>query len=77
MTQDERWLERYNEIKRFIETNRRTPSKYNDVERGKFVNWLKHNKKLYNNGELKDERVEKFKELLALADVYRRKNQWV
>ena len=37
---------------------------------------LKHNKKLYNSGDLKPERVEKFKELLALTEVYRRKNQY-
>lgn len=28
MTQDERWLVRYNEVKSFIETNHRNPSKY-------------------------------------------------
>ena len=28
MTQDERWLARYNELKTFIETNKRNPSKF-------------------------------------------------
>lgn len=28
MTQEERWLARYNEVKNFIETNHRNPSKY-------------------------------------------------
>ena len=27
MTQDERWLDKYNEVKLFIETNKRNPSK--------------------------------------------------
>lgn len=77
MTQDEIWKNRWQAVVDFIKVNKRMPSKYDAEERGLYVNWLKHNKKLYNNGELKDERVEKFKELLALADVYRRKNQWV
>ena len=32
--------------------------------------------KLYNNGEMKVERVERFKELLDMCERYRRKNQW-
>ncbi len=28
MTQDERWLAKYNEVKTFIETNHRNPSKH-------------------------------------------------
>lgn len=76
MTQDERWLEKYNEVKEFIETNQRNPSKHSDEERGRYLNWLKHNKKLYNSGELKGERMEKFKELLELSEKYKRVNQW-
>jgi hypothetical protein len=41
------------------------------------LNWLKANRKALNAGKLKAERVEKFKELLALTEIYRRKNQWV
>ena len=76
MTQEEKWFTKYSEVKNFIETNKRNPSKYDDTERGLYVNWLRHNKKLFNSGELKPERVEKFKELLALTEVYRRKNQY-
>ena len=76
MTQDERWIVRYNEVVAFIETNKRNPSRYDDTERGLYCNWLKHNKKLYNNGELKPERVEKFRKLLELTELYRRKNQY-
>ena len=33
MTQDERWMARYNEVKEFIEREHRNPSRY-DEERG-------------------------------------------
>lgn len=77
MTQDERWLARYNEVKTFIEVNRRNPSRYDDEERGLYCNWLKHNKKLYAAGKLKEDRVTGFKELLELAELYKRKNQYI
>ena len=76
MTQDERWLAKFNEVKTFIETNNRNPSKYEAEERGKYCNWLRHNKKLYNSGELKEERVEKFKELMVLSEKYKHINQY-
>lgn len=77
MTQDERWLAKYNEVKTFIVTNKRNPSRYDATERGLYCNWFRHNKKQLNAGTLKLERVEKFKELLGLMERYRRKNQWV
>lgn len=67
MTQEERWLEKYNEVKAFIETNHRNPSKHNPEERYKYCNWIKHNKKLLNSGEMKIERVGFFKRLLSLC----------
>ena len=76
MTQDERWLKRYEEVVGFIETNKRNPSKYDAEERGSYYTWLKHNRKQMNAGMLKPERVEKFKELLALCEQYKRKNQY-
>lgn len=76
MDQETRWLTRYNEVKVFIETNKRNPSKHNDVERGQYLNWLKHNRKLYAAGFLKEDRVEKFRELLALCEKYKRVNQY-
>lgn len=76
MTQDERWLERYNEVVKFIEKNKRNPSRYDDEERGLYLNWMKHNKKLYNSSMLKFERVEKFKELMTLMEKYRHVNQY-
>ena len=76
MTQEERWITRYQELRNFIEKEHRNPSKYDDTERGLYYNWLRHNVKLYNNGEMKEERVERFKELLEMCERYRRKNQW-
>lgn len=76
MTQDERWLERYNEVINFIETNHRNPSKYEDTERGLYVNWIKHNKKLMKAGELKEPRLGMFQELMDLSEKYRRVNQY-
>ena len=34
MTQEERWNKRYEEVKSFIEANKRNPSKYVPEERG-------------------------------------------
>ena len=76
MTQDEKWQKRYNEVKAFIETNKRNPSKYDAEERGAYYTWLKANRKVMNAGKMKAERAEKFKELLAMTEQYRRKNQW-
>ena len=76
MTQDERWQKRYEEVKAFIETNHRNPSKHDEEERGKYINWIKANRKALNAGKMKPERVEKFRELLAMTEQYRRKNQY-
>ena len=76
MTQDERWQKRYEEVKAFIETNHRNPSKHDEEERGKYINWIKAKRKALNAGKMKIERVEKFKELVALTEQYRRKNQY-
>ena len=75
MTQDDRWITRYEEVKTFIETNKRNPNKHR-IEEHDMLNWLKANRKQLNADGLKPERVEKFKELLALTEVYRRKNQY-
>lgn len=76
MTQDELWQSKWQEVMTFIETNKRNPSKHNDEERGKYLNWLKHNRKVYTAGEMKQERIEPFKKLLELSEQYRHKNQY-
>jgi hypothetical protein len=75
MTQDEKWMARYKEVVSFIETNHRNPSKYVAEDRD-MLNWLKANRKTLNAGKMKTERVEMFKELIALTEQYRRKNQY-
>ena len=75
MTQEERWIVRYNEVMKFIEDNKRRLSKYNLEERNAW-NWLRHTQKQLGAGELKPERVEMFKKLLELAEQYKRVNQW-
>ena len=75
MTQDERWISRYNEVKNFIEMNKRNPSKHR-IEEHDMLNWLKQQRKLLNAGKMKVERVEKFRKLLELTEQYRRKNQY-
>ena len=75
MTQDEKWLTRYNEVKDFIESNQRNPSKFIPEERG-LRNWVRHQQKLMNKDELKPERIELFNHLLSLAEANRHVNQW-
>ena len=75
MTQDERWIVRYNEVVRFLEENLRNPSKHR-IEEHDHLNWLKANRKAMNAGKMKDERMEKFRKLLEMTEQYRRKNQY-
>ena len=75
MDQDTRWLTKYNEVMVFIETNHRNPSRHR-LEEHDMLNWLKATRKKLNAGELKPERVEMFNKLLALAEQYKRKNQY-
>ena len=75
MTQDEKWIARYHEVKRFIEENKRNPSRHR-IEEHDMLNWLKANRKALNAEKMKVERVEKFKELLELMEKYKRINQY-
>ena len=75
MTQDEKWILKYNEVVEFINTNHRNPSKHR-IEEHNMLNWLKANRKLINAGALKPERVEAFKRLLELVEQYKRVNQF-
>ena len=76
MTQEERWIANWKAVMDFMTANKRRPSKFVDEERG-MRNWWKHQQKLVNSGELKLERVEKFKELLEMGEKYKRVNQYV
>lgn len=56
MTQDERWMVRYQEVKDFIEANHRNPSKYKPEEK-LMVHFLKRGRKLINANELQEPRL--------------------
>ena len=75
MTQDEKWLAKYDEVMDFIKTNKRNPSKHR-IEEHDMLNWVKANRKVLNAGKMKAERVEMFNKLLAMTEQYRRKNQY-
>ena len=66
---------RYNEVRAFIQTNKRNPSKHR-IEEHDMLNWVKQQRKLVNAGALKPERVEAFNELVAKMEECKRKNQY-
>ncbi len=57
-----------------MDTYHRNPSKHR-VEDHLLLNWMKRQRKLMNRGELKPDRVEKFKRLLAKSESLKRVNQ--
>ena len=75
MTQDERWQANYNEVRAFIETNRRNLSKY-DLEERRLYTFLKHNRKILNADGMSEPRLSLFRELMALSERCRRVNQY-
>ena len=75
MTQDERWIAKYNDVVEFIKTNHRNPSRHR-IEEHDMLNWLKATRKRMNAGKLQDERKKKFEALLALMEGSKRVNQW-
>lgn len=76
MTQDERWMARYQEVVGFIKANHRNPSKHR-VEEHDYLNWIKANRKVLNAGKMKQERFKMFEKLQILMEEYKRVNQWV
>lgn len=76
MDQETRWLTKCNEVKNFIETNKRNPSRHR-IEEHDMLNWLKANRKHLNAGGLKPERIEPFKQLLALVKANKHLNQYI
>ena len=76
MTQEEKWMANYHEVKEFIETNRRNLSKY-DLEERRLYTWLKHNRKILNANGMAEPRLSLFRELMEGREKYKRKNQYV
>lgn len=75
MTQDGKWQKNYEAVKEFIDANHRNPSRHR-IEEHLLLNWVKQQRKLLNAGALKPERLERFKDLLALIEENKRVNQW-
>ena len=75
MTQDEKWHNNFQAVKEFIVANHRNPSRHR-IEEHLLLNWVKQQRKLLNAGELKVERIEPFKALLALIEENKRINQY-
>ena len=75
MTQDEKWNARYNEVRDYIETNHRNPSRH-FVENRNLLSWVKQQRKLMTAGALKQDRVEAFKKLMELWEENKRINQY-
>lgn len=75
MTQDERWIAKYQEVMGFLEETHRNPSRHR-IEEHDHLNWLKANRKVMNAGKMRPERIERFRKLLEMIEQYKRKNQW-
>lgn len=75
MTQEERWMTKYNEVTVFIETYHRNPSRHR-IREHDMLNWQKANRKVLNAGKMKPERLEMFRRLLSLIEEHKRKNQY-
>ena len=75
MTQDELWLQKWRELMDFLESNHHRPSKFIPEERH-LRSWWKHNKKLLNAGQMKEDRVALFEQLLEMGERFRRVNQY-
>ena len=75
MTQNEKWIIKYNEVMEFIKTNKRNPSRHR-IEEHNMLNWLKASRKLINAGKMKPERVKMFEMLQELMEEHKRVNQY-
>ena len=62
-------MARYNEVIGFLEENHRNPSRHR-IEEHDHLNWLKANRKVMNAGNMKPERMEKFRKLLEMTEQY-------
>ena len=75
MTQDEKWMVKYQEVMDFIKTNKRNPSKHR-IEEHNMLSWIKQQRKLIKAGTFKEDRMKKFEKLLVLIEEYKRVNQY-
>lgn len=74
MNQDDIWLNHYKEIMDYLLTFKRRPSKHR-IEDHQMLNWIKYNKKLMAREKMDESRIPYFKQLLEVAEKYRKLNQ--
>ena len=75
MEQDKRWDQHWREIVTFVQERRRMPSRHN-VEDHLMLNWIKYNRRQLKAGKMSADRQERFLQLLALGDSFRKVNQY-
>lgn len=73
--QDDLWNQKWQAYKDFMVKNKRRPSKHRAEDLVLF-DWFKHSKKLLKRGQMKADRIGKFKQLLSEADNLPRKNNY-
>ncbi|MCH4099730.1 MAG: helicase associated domain-containing protein [Prevotella sp.] len=73
--QDDLWNQKWQAYKDFMVKNKRRPSKHRAEDLVLF-DWFKHSKKLLKRGQMKADRIEKFKHLLSEAENLPRFNQF-
>lgn len=74
MTQDERWLQMWQQYMDFMDEHKRRPSKYY-LEEHKLYNWSKHNRKLINQNKFPQSRIDRYIELKTKEKKFQRINQ--
>lgn len=73
--QDDLWNQKWQAYKDFMAKNKRRPSKHHAEDLVLF-DWFKHSKKLLKRGQMKADRIAKFKKLLSEAENLPRFNQF-
>lgn len=64
MTNDENWHRNFELLKAYIEEHHHLPDKKKEENRG-LLNWAKYQRKRIKEGELDDERLRLFSDLMA------------
>ena len=73
--QDDLWNQKWQAYKDFMAKNKRRPSKHHAEDLVLF-DWFNHSKKLLKRGQMKADRIAKFKKLLSEAENLPRFNQF-
>lgn len=69
MKNEERWMDNYMALKRYVEEHHQLPDKKKEDNR-RLLNWWKYNRKLVKAGSIAPERGELLDKLSKMRDVY-------